>query len=384
MRFLSSWPQYLATTDDDGIQIHQFATGEVRALGRRRDRCGSRPRPAYPWDGARHGDRPRDAGASRGRCRCGSPAWCRVGQRSGAAGRRRRCRLAAVRQVERDADLAGRRRARRSTLDMPVRVTAPDARVDAVAGLRGAGARAARLLHRDAPTCRPASALEDVELGRRPRRSPVPRPDLADDGRSGSPSRVRRVSPGDGDGPGRRSRSAPSPTSPGRTGRSRRCASGSPRPVRRRRSSDAGDRRPTPASQPASPAVAGRPGLRGGAVDWRTTSVGSKTRDAGARARPSGRARARSRARRSRGRSRRSASAASSGRAPCGRRGGGRRSRRPTARRGRSAPRLYAACRTPTATRSVEVTTAVGGSASSSRARSAASPPASELSTTWT
>ena len=43
MRFLSSWQQYLATTDETGIQVHQFATGEIRAERRAAARSGSRP-----------------------------------------------------------------------------------------------------------------------------------------------------------------------------------------------------------------------------------------------------------------------------------------------------------------------------------------------------
>jgi len=50
MRMLGSWQQYLATTDDDGIRVHQFAAAELRAelpggpvhLAMRTD---------YPWDG---------------------------------------------------------------------------------------------------------------------------------------------------------------------------------------------------------------------------------------------------------------------------------------------------------------------------------------------
>lgn len=50
MRLLSSWPQYLATTDDDGVQVQQYANGEIDAsiaggpirLGIETD---------YPWNG---------------------------------------------------------------------------------------------------------------------------------------------------------------------------------------------------------------------------------------------------------------------------------------------------------------------------------------------
>jgi DUF1680 family protein len=51
MRFLSSWQQYLATTDASGIQIHQFFTGEITT-----EHAGGPIRistaTGYPWDGA--------------------------------------------------------------------------------------------------------------------------------------------------------------------------------------------------------------------------------------------------------------------------------------------------------------------------------------------
>ena len=51
MRVLSSWPQYLATTDAGGIQVHQFATAEIQApvadgTARLAMETG------YPWDGS--------------------------------------------------------------------------------------------------------------------------------------------------------------------------------------------------------------------------------------------------------------------------------------------------------------------------------------------
>ena len=51
MRMLSSWPQYLATTDMTGLQVHQYAAGTIGAdLGGERIRV--RIDTAYPWDGA--------------------------------------------------------------------------------------------------------------------------------------------------------------------------------------------------------------------------------------------------------------------------------------------------------------------------------------------
>jgi DUF1680 family protein len=50
MRLLSSWQQYLATGDDSGIQLHQYASADIRT------RIGGQDaeiavRTAYPWDG---------------------------------------------------------------------------------------------------------------------------------------------------------------------------------------------------------------------------------------------------------------------------------------------------------------------------------------------
>jgi DUF1680 family protein len=50
MRLLSSWPQYLATADESGIQLHQFATGELGCtVGGETVRLATETR--YPWDG---------------------------------------------------------------------------------------------------------------------------------------------------------------------------------------------------------------------------------------------------------------------------------------------------------------------------------------------
>jgi DUF1680 family protein len=51
MRTLSSWPQYLATADDDGVQLHQYATADVTAeTGQGTVRLSVET--DYPWDGA--------------------------------------------------------------------------------------------------------------------------------------------------------------------------------------------------------------------------------------------------------------------------------------------------------------------------------------------
>ena len=108
MRFLSSWPQYLATADESGVQIHQFATGEIAARARRWPvRIATET--GYPWDGAAPGDHPRRRRRGPGPCRCGCPA----GADRRAPGSGRRCRAARCRRPpgRRPACLAERRRA---------------------------------------------------------------------------------------------------------------------------------------------------------------------------------------------------------------------------------------------------------------------------------
>ena len=81
MRLLSSWQQYLATADDAGIQLHQYADGTIMPTWPA-VRCASRSAPTYPWDGASPSRSP-DARPSRGRSPCG----CRRGAVGDADGR---------------------------------------------------------------------------------------------------------------------------------------------------------------------------------------------------------------------------------------------------------------------------------------------------------
>ncbi len=80
MRFIGSWPQYLATADADGIQIHQFATAEVRASA-----AGGTVRVAtktsYPWDGTFERHRARGTRAAVDADRP-DPGLVRVGHRA--------------------------------------------------------------------------------------------------------------------------------------------------------------------------------------------------------------------------------------------------------------------------------------------------------------
>jgi DUF1680 family protein len=130
MRFLSSWPQYLATADAHGVQLHQYATAVVDASVE-----GGTVRLAvetdYPWDGrvtVTILETPRQPWTLSMRV----PGWCRSGTvRYGADG---------AAQPMRDTRRVDETRAWQAgesitlTLDMPVRITEPDPRIDAVRG----------------------------------------------------------------------------------------------------------------------------------------------------------------------------------------------------------------------------------------------------------
>jgi DUF1680 family protein len=128
MRLLSSWPQYLATADDSGIQLHQYASADLRMRIGGEDAEVSM-RTAYPWDGrvtvrvGRTPDRPWTLSLR-------VPDWCGSATVS----------VAGEPPAPVAAGVVDRQRAWRSgdevvlQLDMPVRRTDPDPRVDAVRG----------------------------------------------------------------------------------------------------------------------------------------------------------------------------------------------------------------------------------------------------------
>jgi len=128
MRTLSSWPQYLATADDDGVQLHQYATADVTAeTGQGTVRLSVET--DYPWDGA-VAVRVQDAPEGPWTLSLRVPEWC------GSASLR----------LDDEAPVplpAGRHDCHRQwapgdtvvlTLDLPVRVSEPHPRVDAVRG----------------------------------------------------------------------------------------------------------------------------------------------------------------------------------------------------------------------------------------------------------
>jgi hypothetical protein len=130
MRTLSSWPQYLATADESGVQLHQYASASFRA-----DVAGGTVRLAvvtdYPWSGevavtvTETPDRPWTLSLR-------VPGWTRSATVQIGADEPRPV-SAGDRTISETRDWhAGDRVV--LTLDMPVRVTVPDPRIDAVRG----------------------------------------------------------------------------------------------------------------------------------------------------------------------------------------------------------------------------------------------------------
>ena len=129
MRTFSSWPQYLATTDEDGVQVHQFATAEIAApIGHDLARVAMTT--AFPWDGqvtlsiVESPDTPWTLSVR-------IPAWCRAASatldgigRSIPSGDR----WLRESRVWRPGDRLV------VDLDMASRITQPDPRIDSVRG----------------------------------------------------------------------------------------------------------------------------------------------------------------------------------------------------------------------------------------------------------
>jgi uncharacterized protein len=126
MRLIGSWPQMLATTTDDGVQVHQYVSGIVRSGD-----VELRMETAYPWSGdvaieiLAAGVAPRELAFR-------VPGWCasaRLEADGTEIGEPATDRSAIV---ERRVWHTGDRLT--LSLDMPARVTAADPRVDAIRG----------------------------------------------------------------------------------------------------------------------------------------------------------------------------------------------------------------------------------------------------------
>ena len=171
MRFVGSWQQMLATTDGRGIQIHQFASAEISAgavrLAIETD---------YPWTGD-VGIRVLAAPGEPWEMSLRVPAWCESASLRDADGREigRRAgdgRTIAERRIWRGGD------AITLSLAMPVRVTSPHPRIDAVRGCVALerGPLVYAIETADVP---PGVELEDLALAADLVPSAVPRSDLA-------------------------------------------------------------------------------------------------------------------------------------------------------------------------------------------------------------
>jgi DUF1680 family protein len=174
MRTLSSFEQYLATSDDTGVQLHQYATADIHAPV-----AGGAVRLAvrtdYPWHGrvtvqvVEAPDRPWTLSLR-------VPQWCRSAVLTGPDGSAPQAAGAGYTELSRPwraGDTAV------LDLELPVRVTEPDPRVDAVRGCLAVerGPLVYCLESADLP---PDTQLEDLRWD--PRREPVavPRPDIGD------------------------------------------------------------------------------------------------------------------------------------------------------------------------------------------------------------
>jgi uncharacterized protein len=174
MRLLSSWEQYLASSDDTGVQLHQYATAQVEA-----DVAGEAVRlsvrTGYPWQGrvevqvVQAPERPWTLSLR-------VPSWCRSAALTGPGGE------GPVAAGPGAAELSRRWAAGDTVvldLDLPVRVTEPDPRVDAVRGCVAVerGPLVYCVESADLPA---GTELEDLRWD--PGREPVtaPRPDIGD------------------------------------------------------------------------------------------------------------------------------------------------------------------------------------------------------------
>jgi len=175
MRTLSALEQYLATGDGTGVQLHQYATADLRARvpgGEARLAV----RTGYPWQG-RVEVEVVEAPGRPWTLSLRVPGWCRSATLTGPGSEPPRAAAAGYAELSRPwraGEVAV------LDLELPVRVTEPDPRVDAVRGCVAVerGPLVYCLESADLP---PGVALEELRWD--PRRDPVavPRPDLGEE-----------------------------------------------------------------------------------------------------------------------------------------------------------------------------------------------------------
>lgn len=192
MRLLGSWQQMLATTDEAGVQIQQYASGEIvaRTGG---DEIRLAIETDYPWSGSVRVSvlaaprRPLELALR-------VPGWCESAVLNGPEGdlgqRRPDRQMIAVSRTWQAGD------AIELNLEMPPRVTAPDDRIDAVRGCV-ALERGPLVYCIESADLAPGTELEAVALVPQGPLSALPRPDvgpnvvgLAATGRAAGPSSI--------------------------------------------------------------------------------------------------------------------------------------------------------------------------------------------------
>jgi uncharacterized protein len=173
MRTLSSLEQYLATSDDTGVRLHQHASADLQAPV-----AGGTVRLAvrtgYPWQGrvtvevTETPDRPWTLSLR-------VPGWCRSAALAGPGGARPRTVGTGYAELTRPWK-AGEVAV--LDLELPVRVTEPDPRVDAVRGC-AAFERGPLVYCLESADLPPDTQLEDLRWDRR-EPATVPRPDIGE------------------------------------------------------------------------------------------------------------------------------------------------------------------------------------------------------------
>ena len=181
VRTFGSWPQCLATTDQGGVQVHQYATGEIHAAIPAGD-VRLAVETDYPWDG-----RVRltilEAPDGPWTLALRVPAWARSGAVDWAAtsGDSPQASLPApIREGDRAVSSTRSWRAGDEVvldLDMPARLTEPASRLDASRGCYAIerGPLVYSIESADLPE---GVELEDVAIAPTARPEPVPRPDV--------------------------------------------------------------------------------------------------------------------------------------------------------------------------------------------------------------
>lgn len=171
MRLMSTWHQYLATSDDSGVQLHQYASADVAAdLPEGPVRLAVRT--AYPWHGriaVQVEQTPDEAWTLTLRV----PGWCRSATVNGPDGSAAApAGTVTVTRTWRRGDTVV------LDLDLPVRVIEPDPRIDAVRGCV-AVARGPIVYCVESADLPETAVLEDLVWDRS--RGPIatPRPDVA-------------------------------------------------------------------------------------------------------------------------------------------------------------------------------------------------------------